>query len=399
MAFDKFGNFVPNNTPMQQNSQRAILPDGPPDGGNQMQNYRPVGNMMNNITQTNRPTQTNNVVNQPLSSFANKFNPNYSMNMVNPSMSRYQPTPQYPQQIDLSNGVVAKPYVGQYQIPQQQFQPQYMPPQNSLEQMVNNGNAQSVQNFLSALNKVGAGTNNTFQNQLGAQGQGAQAGFQGFGFNGTPQQPPQQNAGFNPQTQNYINNVNNAAYQGNYGNAATRRTTGGDIVPGTAGAAGMPNYSYQAWQPSEAWADQQRLQTGKAGTPIFQGDNKQTPGGSSDAHLLGPVAASDKNAKKNIETSEDELSDFLDKLGVYSYEYKDEKYGEGRRISPMAQEIESSKLGKDAIIENEEGVKMVDYGKLAGTQLAGLALLNKRYNEMNKRIEKALNDKFSKRGK
>ena len=70
----------------------------------------------------------------------------------------------------------------------------------SIEQGVQNNNPQSVQNFMSALNRVGAGSSNGMMNGYGQQGAQAQAGFQGFQSNGmNPQQIQQQYGGQNYQ--------------------------------------------------------------------------------------------------------------------------------------------------------------------------------------------------------
>ncbi len=59
----------------------------------------------------------------------------------------------------------------------------------------------------------------------------------------------------------------------------------------------------------------------------------------------------------------------------------------------MAQEIEKTPLGKAAISTNDEGYKIVDYGKLGGTMLASLAMLNHKYNELEESIKKGLKSK------
>jgi hypothetical protein len=77
----------------------------------------------------------------------------------------------------------------------------------------------------------------------------------------------------------------------------------------------------------------------------------------------------------------------LDKTHAYSYEYKPEYKdkpgaGEGRYVSPMAQDLEKSELGKSAVKTGPDGIKVVDYGKLGGTMVASLAYLNDRLNEI-----------------
>jgi len=106
------------------------------------------------------------------------------------------------------------------------------------------------------------------------------------------------------------------------------------------------------------------------------------------------AAASDINLKKNIkkkdigtELTGDRLTDFLEKLDAYDYDYKDEKYGEGRQTSVMAQDLEASEIGKKAVIETPEG-KMVNYGKLLPEMLAATAQTHKRINKLEEALLK-----------
>ena len=103
---------------------------------------------------------------------------------------------------------------------------------------------------------------------------------------------------------------------------------------------------------------------------------------------------SDKNSKENIKGGDVELSSFLDSLGIYSYEYKDKKDGEGRRISPMAQEIIKSPLGAVAVSKDERGLMRVDYAKLMGTMLSGIAMHHQELKELNEKINSAMDKRI-----
>jgi len=92
-------------------------------------------------------------------------------------------------------------------------------------------------------------------------------------------------------------------------------------------------------------------------------------------------AMSDENLKEEITPGDGKLYAFLDKLGSHEYKYKDAKHGEGRRISPMAQELEKTDEGKAFVFEAEDG-KAVDYGKGFGTMLASQAALHKRLKKL-----------------
>lgn len=99
----------------------------------------------------------------------------------------------------------------------------------------------------------------------------------------------------------------------------------------------------------------------------------------------------EKSAKKSESKKSDDMSSrkFLDALSPYSYEYKNPSKpgaGEGRYLSVMAQDLEKAgPVGKSMVSENEDGTKMVDYGKGFGAILAAQADLNKRLADIEKR--------------
>jgi hypothetical protein len=95
---------------------------------------------------------------------------------------------------------------------------------------------------------------------------------------------------------------------------------------------------------------------------------------------LGAAALmSDINAKTNIEGfSSDE---FLGKLKPYKYDYKSEENGKGKQAGVMAQDLEKTEIGKQAVIDTPKG-KMVDYSKLGPTMLSSLVELNDRLKKL-----------------
>ena len=318
---------------------------------------------------------------------------------------------------------------------------------------------------MTALRGVGAGSGNQAMNS-GQLGQQAQAGFRGFGYNGIPTQlggqfvgPQNMQQGLNyqgnqaQQMQNY--RLANTAMQGRYGQAGSPQleNTGGISTvngPGLAMGAqyGAPQFNIpQPWtQPgnaepgtigsyyensSKGWENYFNTPQGSYGpaqampgamySGAAPGATNPTPGNQAPppdySHYdssQGPVDVSeyevpwynpsDVNSKKNINNAEKELSEFLNALGAYSYEYKDEKYGDKRYISPMAQELEKSQLGKQAVFKDpESGYKMVDYGqfnhgRLKGVELAALAMINKKVNDLKKDFSSAMKKELSKKG-
>lgn len=94
---------------------------------------------------------------------------------------------------------------------------------------------------------------------------------------------------------------------------------------------------------------------------------------------LGGLAASDRRLKTEIADGDDEADKVLDGLKAYSYKYKDSKYGEGKQLGVMAQDLE--RVVPDAVINTREG-KMVNGAKLAGALAATLPGLNKRLRDL-----------------
>jgi len=113
--------------------------------------------------------------------------------------------------------------------------------------------------------------------------------------------------------------------------------------------------------------------------------------------LLGGIAGavgtalSDENMKKDIEEpNKDKMKKFLDALKAYQYEYKDPEMpgaGEGKFISPMAQDMEKSELGKGMVMDTPEG-KMVDYGKAGGLMLGVASMLNERMDDLEAALKR-----------
>lgn len=359
MAFLQNGSWVPDQSVAAQMTPQAVAP--------QMQN----------------------MMYQPQSMQTQQFQPqmqNYNQNMFSASPAMYnQNAVVAPQSLPAasSSGLLpdgppnpGRPPQMQHQMPTQgsPYMPYPQLPMQSVTQSVNNANPQSVQNFLQSLNQSPQATqNNAWQNPMGTQGAGPQAGFQGFQQNGSA---PQQN-----QWQGYSQNQQPSL--GSYGNQATQGS------PVSTQAAGQSN---QVNQNGVGGAQQMG---GVPGQPQYHPSDPSTRSNTYQQNLGATIqnglsSASDINSKQNIHEGDGELQSFLDSLGVYSYEYKDPKYGQGRRISPMAQEIEKTSIGQAAISTNNEGYKIVDYGKLMGTQLAALALLNHKYKELESQLQEAI---------
>lgn len=301
--------------------------------------------------------------------------------------------------------------------PMYQQAPQGPPPVGqSVEQSVQTGSPQSVQNFLQALHQAGAGSNNTFQNGAGQGGQGPQAGFTGFGQNGQQGGPGGGFVAYGGPMQSSLSFANNYAGQGQYGQGAAPGASGGGVAlgagfgqggQGLGGApAGGPGYvdpttsdaaAQKRFNMIQDQINSQHAQAQSNADKQFNDYNKARIaeyGNYSDSQSL-----SDVRSKTDIAPGAGELDDFLKSLGAYTYAYKDPAHGEGRRTSPMAQEIESTPLGRAAVsVDPGTGYKKVDYGKLGGTMLAAQAHLNRKIDKLAGELQAAVLGKFAKKG-
>jgi hypothetical protein len=143
---------------------------------------------------------------------------------------------------------------------------------------------------------------------------------------------------------------------------------------------------YQGEDEGEGEGFWDRVQSGLKSNKKSDGKSKSFEAGENVARLGGALAAlSDKNEKKQIDVpSEEKLSKFIDALKAYEYEYKNPDEpgaGEGRYISPMAQDMEKSEIGSQMVEDTPDG-KIVNYGKAGGVMLATAAMLNDRMGEL-----------------
>jgi hypothetical protein len=127
----------------------------------------------------------------------------------------------------------------------------------------------------------------------------------------------------------------------------------------------------------------------------------------SDEQVKEAIGPADDGLRRFLESYKSEHSakdarEFVEPLGAHEYSYKDPKHGEGRFVSPMAQEFEKSTIGRHMVVNTPEG-KMVDYGnaRARGIGFAVDAMLNQRLNETDAKLEKlyaALKRKEGRRG-
>ena len=94
------------------------------------------------------------------------------------------------------------------------------------------------------------------------------------------------------------------------------------------------------------------------------------------------TAASDYRLKTDINELQEEeslsleqIDELLTILTPYTFQYKDQTYGAGKRFGIMAQDLEKSDVGKQFVIDTPVG-KMVDFGNMMGLIVASQAYLH-----------------------
>lgn len=119
----------------------------------------------------------------------------------------------------------------------------------------------------------------------------------------------------------------------------------------------------------------------------FGGSGSSGDAGAADADIM-----SDENEKKDIEDDDEyQTQSFLDSLKAHTYEYKDKANGKGRFTGVMAQELEKTGIGKQAVVETPKG-KMVDYARLASVMLAGQVMQNQQIKHLRMDVKELKND-------
>lgn len=113
-------------------------------------------------------------------------------------------------------------------------------------------------------------------------------------------------------------------------------------------------------------------------------EGEQALAGLKSAGQMAAAAYSDRRLKKNIEDGDGDARDFLDGLKAYKYKYKNEKFGKGEFVGPMAQDLERSKAGRATVVETKEGKAV--HGARLGLALAAAA------GHMHRRLSKLEGD-------
>lgn len=110
------------------------------------------------------------------------------------------------------------------------------------------------------------------------------------------------------------------------------------------------------------------------------------------AGTLALMAASDERAKTNIEElsdaeTQERAQDAVSKLHGYDYDYKDpDKFGTGPQTGFMAQELEQTPLGSEAIKMDRNGTKIVDLKRVIAISAAALGGQARELKDLKKQV-------------
>jgi hypothetical protein len=114
-----------------------------------------------------------------------------------------------------------------------------------------------------------------------------------------------------------------------------------------------------------------------------------------ESYGMGPGVTSDENEKNDFGDAKPALLDFMGQIGAHSYRYKDpSRDGEGTYTTPMAQELQKTDLGKQAVVKTPHGLG-VDYQRLGGVNLAALSVVHRE----NQRLQSQIDEMRSSAGK
>lgn len=187
-------------------------------------------------------------------------------------------------------------------------------------------------------------------------------------------------------------------YSSSYGpswSQGTAPASAGNVNTG-GGSAGTTLGGQVIGPGADAWRAQQQQQAIQnaaptAGlTPFIPSTSPQAPQGQAQQAYTpnyggAQALMSDERSKESVRGAGKPLKSFLDAIGAHSYEYKDPSNGVGRFVSPMAQELERTELGKSAVETGADGMKRVQYGRLIGVSLAGLSDVHKRLKKLERK--------------
>lgn len=145
------------------------------------------------------------------------------------------------------------------------------------------------------------------------------------------------------------------------------------------------------WDQAQIQAQIQRAAIDAQDTGIFPSLLQQA------GSIGAVVAASDERLKKKIKDGAAAADEFMRNLHSTEWEYRDKaKFGPGRRLGILAQDLERSKMGRETVVKvDDAGHIGFDVGKAANASLAAVARLHERLE----RVEGSIAARAARKGK
>lgn len=163
---------------------------------------------------------------------------------------------------------------------------------------------------------------------------------------------------------NRFNNDRNTTYNMLSGLAGTGQAAASQI--GQAGMQTGANIAQNQIGLGNAAAANATAQTNRLGNLFGQA-------ASGAGMAAGAALFSDERLKEDITpVSQEDLNELREKVKAYKFKYKDKKHGSGEFVGVMAQELEQTRLGKNLVSYNQEGLRYIDTQKLMSLLLASL---------------------------
>lgn len=178
-----------------------------------------------------------------------------------------------------------------------------------------------------------------------------------------------------------------------YGNAIGKTLQ--DISKATSAATGNSGVQYSSDGIGEGNMSKNKGDQNIGRSPSSSWDNLKSffgKGGSSTTNSgAGENAASDERTKDYVPYDKEKFSDAIANIDAYFFKYKEQfqdkpGFDDNEHVGVMAQELEENPVTKNSVIENENGIKMINTKELTLENTALLADIVRRLQALEEKI-------------
>lgn len=178
-----------------------------------------------------------------------------------------------------------------------------------------------------------------------------------------------------------------------YGNAVGKTLQ--DISKATSAATGNTGVQYSSDGIGEGNMSKNKGDQNIGRSPSSSWDNLKSffgKGGSSTTNSgAGENAASDERTKDYVPYDKEKFSDAIANIDAYFFKYKEQfqdkpGFDDNEHVGVMAQELEENPVTKNSVIENEDGIKMINTKELTLENTALLADIVRRLQALEEKV-------------